>query len=440
MMFGLMAMIMFTAIGGAIDFSRWLHARMETRNAIDAAVLAGARLLQINSLNPEKAMEAAQRYYEANTKGRIPLIEDTVTFKIADDGTKVMAEGGASIETVMLKLIGIESLPLIKLSGAEFAEAILAVGGNAEQSLEVSLMLDVTGSMSGDKLADMQAAAKDLIDIIVWDNQGSHTSKVALVPFAASVNAGDLGPNTVGNGPSNRTFSLMNGSNRRWPRVANCASERQGAQAYTDAAPQSGLVGLVYTSNGSCQPQNAVVPLTSDKALLKSTIDGFTASGSTAGHIGTAWAWYMLSPNWANVLPPSSRPASYARTQELNSEGKPLLEKIAVLMTDGEYNIQYCDTGIRDRNSNGWSSSRGTCTAGNGNSAEQARQLCANMKQAGITVYSVGFQLAQGGEAETTMSQCATSTEHLYSANSGEQLRQAFRDIALKISELYLSK
>ncbi len=441
-MFGLSALVMFLTIGAAVDMGRWLHARSETKSAVDSAVLAGARILQIDSRNPEKAMEAAQRFYEENTKHRAALLDDTISFKVGEGGTTVTAEGAAHIETTFLKLASINSLPLLKLSGSEFSEAILAVGGNAEQSIEVSLMLDVTGSMSGQKLEDMKGAAKDLIDILVWEDQGAHTSRVALVPFSASVNTGSILNSTIQSGPATRSFARMNGWTATWNRATNCASERTGAEAYTDAAPNSegNKVGLVYTSNGNCEPNVAMVPLSADKALLKSTIDGFTAAGSTGGQLGTAWAWYMLSPNWANVLPAGSKPASYAKLSELNSNGKPLLQKIAVLMTDGEYNIQYCSTGIRDRNSNGGWSLRGTCTAPNGSSATQARTLCANMKAAGITVYSVGFQLEAGGEAEATMAQCATSTDHLYTATNGEQLRQSFRDIALKISELYLSK
>ena len=53
------------------------------------------------------------------------------------------------------------------------------------------MMLDVTGSMAGDKIVDLQVAAKDLIDIVVWGDQSKYTSKVALAPFAPAVNVGD---------------------------------------------------------------------------------------------------------------------------------------------------------------------------------------------------------------------------------------------------------
>jgi len=52
-------------------------------------------------------------------------------------------------------------------------------------------------------------------------------------------------------------------------------------------------------TKGTCTvPTSAeVVPLASTKQTLLDKITGLTASGGTAGHLGTAWAWYMLSPN-----------------------------------------------------------------------------------------------------------------------------------------------
>ena len=68
-----------------------------------------------------------------------------------------------------------------------------------------------------------------------------------------------------------------------------------------------------YNSSGYCStPEtNEVVPLTSDKSFLLNKIDGLTATGSTAGALGTAVTWYMLSPKWNSVWPsacPTSAP------------------------------------------------------------------------------------------------------------------------------------
>ncbi len=91
-------------------------------------------------------------------------------------------------------------------------------------------------------------------------------------------------------------------------------------------------------NNDACtlSADDEVLPLTSDKTTLTNKIKNLDIAGSTAGQIGTAWAWYLLSPNW-KALWPSSAALAY-------SPGK--LQKIAVLMTDGEYNLQYDAKGI----------------------------------------------------------------------------------------------
>jgi len=439
-LFGLFIMIMFLAIGGAVDMGRWLHARNATVGAVDAAVLAGARHLQVHG-DEAQAMDQAQKYYEANVKSRPELLVDTIEFNVVDKGTALIAEGNAVIETTFLRLAGIDALQLLSLSGSEYSKALLAVGSNAEFNLEVSMMLDVRGSMSGDKLVAMKEAAKDLVDIVVWEDGGAYTSRVALVPFSKAVNIGSLSSSILKGSATYKQKKNANGDYVWWERAPTCAAERTGANAFTDVTPSgSDRLTTVYNTNGNCSPNNPVVPLTNNKTLLKSTIDSFQATGTTAGHLGTAWAWYTLSPNWGSVFPVSSRPESYSVLSEVNSKGKPVLEKIAVLMTDGEYNTQYCNSGILDKNSLGSSSTKGNCNASGGNSATQARALCAAMKNEGITVYSVGFQLASGGTAEETLSQCATSEDHVYNAQNAEELKQSFRNIALKISALYLSK
>ena len=46
---------------------------------------------------------------------------------------------------------------------------------------------------------------------------------------------------------------------------------------------------------------NLIMPMTKDKTALKARIDKLTTGGSTAGHMGTAWAYYLLSPKWNSI-------------------------------------------------------------------------------------------------------------------------------------------
>ncbi|MCB1512269.1 MAG: VWA domain-containing protein, partial [Hyphomicrobiaceae bacterium] len=290
-----------------------------------------------------------------------------------------------------LSAVGLPELPVNAA-----AQAMISAGGNADSSVEISLMLDVTGSMGGQKIADLKAAAKDLIDIVVWDDQSRQTSRVAIAPFSEHVNVGRadyqaiVGVTPPGSG-----------------NAQTCIRERRGMDRYTDAAPGTGNWFDPGAETWQCKPQSTIMPLSNNKSALKAHIDSLSAEGYTAGHLGTAWAWYTLSPNWNTVWTTNSHAAPYTSKTR----------KIAVLMTDGEYNRAYSGA----------------------TSAEQARAICANMKSSGITVYTIGFQIAAGGEAYQTLSQCASSSSHFFNSTTGNELRQAFREIALQVVTLRLS-
>jgi len=432
-LFGLMAIVLFLTIGGAVDFGRWLHARNQTMSAMDAAVLAAGRALQVGG-DTDAAVAAAQAYYTENTQGRLPLESDSINFVVENDGLSVTAAGNAYIQTPFLSLAHINRLALLDTNGADYSESEIAVGGNSGVNLEISMMLDVTGSMEGDKMDALKIAAKDLIEIVVWDDQSEYTSRVALVPFSEGVFMPYASARNAARGPRPSKITKegsyyddgwqygMHDYHRK-----NCLVERAGGQAFTDAAPGVGAyVNTVYVDNAgdNCKPdnKNKLRPLSDDKVQLKKWVNKLTTSGGTAGHIGTAWAWYTLSPNWNSLWNSSANNAVAYGTAETN--------KIAILMTDGEFNTWYDVDGVNAGYTN---------DATNGSSTTQARTLCTNMKAAGITVYTVGFELSSGSEAATTMAQCATDSSKAFTADDAEQLKQSFRAIALEISKLRLS-
>jgi hypothetical protein len=231
-------------------------------------------------------------------------------------------------------------------------------------------------------------------------------------------------------------------------------TERIGTNAYTDAAPvgTSTYVGKGYfgtNTSTSCgvgnytdAEVNSIYPLTNDTALLKRRIGKLVTAGSTAGHLGTAWAWYLLSPKWNSVLqtafPSSSAAAPYSDLTVLNAKGQPKVRKIAILMTDGDYNINYCK-GAEAKDSD--QSPDINCNSENGKSLAQATALCTAMKApvsgGKIEVYTVGFEVSSA--AKTFLTNCATDAAHYYDATSEVALEAAFRDIALKISTLRLT-
>jgi len=434
--FALGAIVLMLSVGAAVDIGRWLHARDQTQSAVDAAVLAGGRWLQTNSTDDAGAIAAAQNFYKQEIATRLPVLNDSITFAVSSDGQTVYANGTAYIKTPFLGFAGINQLPIIAANQQPIAQATLAVGGNGGQSLEVSMMLDITGSMAGQKLTDLQSSATDLVNILVWADQSQFTSKVAIVPFTEDIRL----PNTTAiNAARGTGLATSKKVSNTTYYLSDCVVERTGTQKYTDAAPKSGQYVMAHyttssTGSGSnkkgvCVVPSPVQPLTSDKTTLLNAISSLQAGGGTAGHLGTAWAWYTLSPNW-NTLWPSNGAAAY---------GSSNLQKIAILMTDGDYNTQYDSNGI---SVNQASASSTYCPqAANGCSGAQAASLCSAMKAAGITIYTVGFTIpSTDTTAINLLTQCASAPNMFYSAADGTQLQQAFRDIAIKLSSLYISK
>jgi Flp pilus assembly protein TadG len=91
----LMATLLMLAVGAAIDVGRWLHARDQTVAAVDAALLAGGRALQANATDEGAAIAAAQQFYTQNTATRLPVVSDTISFAVGNDGISMVANGTA---------------------------------------------------------------------------------------------------------------------------------------------------------------------------------------------------------------------------------------------------------------------------------------------------------------------------------------------------------
>jgi Flp pilus assembly protein TadG len=411
-------------LGGAIDFSRAMSAKSHLRDTLDAAALAvGAT----PNFTLAQAQVIADNFSTANYPSQDLGAPPHIT-SIAANNEQVTVNGEATVPSTMLGLIGIQT---IKVK----ADVTVQRAGN---NMEAALVLDVTGSMAGTRIADLKTAAKDFVDVVVADQQTPYYTKVALVPFSMGVNVGSLanqvrGTPTAGTcntpGCNKYTFTNASGNSTTWTISANCVTERTGTDKYTDVAPSTARVGRIYLENATDCLSSQIVPLSSNKSSLKSTINSLVAEGTTAGHIGTAWGWYMLSPNFSYLFSGSSKPAAYGAAKTI---------KTVVIMTDGEYNTAYCK-GVLSNDSSGSNSDQINCNATNGDPTAQAKQICTNIKAKGIIVYTVGFDLGNSTAALDMLSSCATDAAHFYRPNTGSELKSAFQSIAQSISNLRIA-
>jgi Flp pilus assembly protein TadG len=452
--FSMTAIVMLMTIGAAVDVGRWIHVSRQSQQALDSAVLAGAQVLRSRGTNAPGAvalaMKTAQAFYRENASKRTGLKQQEVEFQLSADRSGFTGAFTAQLDTSMLKIANmVGSSQYDQLAVKAKSEAAISVGANADSNVEVSIMLDTSGSMIGDKFDDMQTAAKALVNAVVWADQSEFTSKVAIAPFSGDV----LLPaawNLAVRGPADITTQYTCGT-RSSPRLCTtvaradpCVVERHGAQAATDVAPgvgtyvtakrirntaQSARNATVYppaptnAAPTTCNQMqtagsyvNSVMALTNNVGDLEDKIDDLVIGTGTAGHIGTAWAWYTLSPNWNSVTGVTAAPYSDTNTH-----------KYAVLMTDGQYNIWHDADGSRNDDSSDTASNR-------------AIAICEGMKDAGITVYTVGFDIADNQDAIDTLAACATSPSHAYVADDGDALISAFQDIGSQLVQLHLRK
>lgn len=238
-----------------------------------------------------------------------------------------------------------------------------------------------------------------------------------------------------------------NTSKRRNP-ISTCVTERD-VHTFTDASYLTTLMGRNYpngnsvnvTANANPCLTDIILPLTTvkgaanstDKSTLNGVANTITASGSTGGQVGVAWAWYMLSSTFNGPWPAANKPAG--------PEAVNPVVKAVVIMTDGEYNSIY-KRGVIAQNSTTGSGDTNSMigeNAGNGSSYEQTAALCTAMKAQGIIVYTVGLAIENTPVAIDMMARCATDQSKAYVAGSGAALRDVFRDIGDNLSQLRIT-
>jgi Flp pilus assembly protein TadG len=418
--FALGGSMLVLCVGLSVDVARMLNAKSHLATALDAAVTSTARDITRGKIEVKDAEKIIRAFLDANLDGEPLSADDVLLTKVAIDpvSSEITASASANVN-MMFPIMGNATVEKVNVNmGAVYSERIV----------EVSMVLDVTGSMAdNNKIGDLKIAAKSAVKSFL--ENGSDNTRVAITPYSWGVNAGGL-------------KSQVRDLNGNVP-ADGCSTERRGPQMFSDASPTAAKVtrandfrffdvgnGNTYTiinGNWSC-PAVPVQPLTKDAKALNSMIDKLQAKGATAGQIGIQWGWYMLSPNWKSVLPVKSEPAAY---------GVSNTEKYMIVMTDGMFNSEA--TGL----SNAAIPSHPGVTLASG---RLALSYCQGIKDRGIKVYTIGFDLKNAGnatqqtEVKRMLTDCAStpvgSEQTFYNAENGDDLKKAFDDIAARIQTL----
>lgn len=488
-----MPVVSMTALAG-VDIHRASNVRMNLQDALDAAALAAARSPYTDDADLTEVGLAALR---ANMQAydNASLIEDEVSFSLDDDGV-VVASAKAKVDTVVADMFLGQYMDV-------------GVGSEVMRSnyrIELALVIDNTGSMrSGGKLQAAQDAATNLVERLAAAAERSTEDdavRIALIPFSQTVRVGaeyqqanwmDRSANATGNdymfdGGANR-IAMFNRMGIDW---AGCVESRPYPYDTLDTAPthtnrdtlfvhyfapdepdineyrdwsrwyrtdnnylDDGLsdsssnkdwwkrlrrtqkyYGTPNTWGGKGPNRGCtlepVTRLTTDYDAITASIDAMTASGNTNIPIGLMWGWHALSPR--------------APFGDGRPYGEPRLQKIAILMTDGDNvnstypnpnNSTYAGVGYIGQGQLGvteTSSSRQRRDAMDGRLAE----LCANMQESEIVIYTVGV----GVDARTQdlLRDCATTSDNFFNVSGASGIADAFDRIAGSIENLRISR
>jgi len=390
-------LIMFVLAGGAVDIIRMTILRAELQEATDSAVLAAASLT--NARAPETV---AQDYFDKNfNKSRFGLNSvdfNPVVLANSLERKAVRATARTEMPTVFLGVLDIINGTPGRFE--KFAIEVSSEASESEQFLEVALVVDISGSMSGPKITNLRSASETFIDKIFDDSDAGQTS-FSLIPFSANVNIEPL------------FDDFADTSSLPLPVAKPCLLYEDEDFDRFDI-PQRNSVDQTGTGEiDECAPTAAIFN-TDNRIDLVNTAKSLSADGRTDGHIGLMWGLKALSPDLRGRLG-----GTYPdRPLDLNEK----TVKVLVLMSDGNLNPADVPDAV---------------TAFNDATAT-FEDMCDDARNDGILVFTIGFQIASGSAADTLLSACATSVSQYYFVESTD-LNTAFSSIATSIRKLRIT-
>jgi len=216
--FALTAIPVFGMVALAVDYGRAVNAKTQLQNATDSAALIAVRL---TGGDEQARIEAAKKTFAANYR---PYGQAQVAPSVVFDGGTVRVTATDYVPTSIAGLAGLSEFTVNAQIGATMLSG---------KKLELSMMIDLTGSMSQTrngqtKLSGLKEAAADLLDILFPnDAVTSDSVRIAIAPFADYVNAGQWAPTATGLPDTGGTYANI--TNLGSTRQANFRGNYTGA-------------------------------------------------------------------------------------------------------------------------------------------------------------------------------------------------------------------
>lgn len=318
-----MFLVFMLMAGIGIDTMRHEMERTRLAAVADAASLAGAA-----APNNDAAKTVVEDYFAKN--GMLEYLdsfgEDDI--QITLNTAKVTVNTSIDVETYLMRIMGIETLSA-------------AAGATAEKrvpKLEISLVVDVSGSMRGAKLTNLKTAAKQFVTTII-NSADAGDAVISIVPFSFGVTPPDVVYEALSKDETHTNSTCLVFSEDDFGDTAIDPDTTYAQQIYTSHYDVYGDFDTLSQEWRSCYDDDyfRFLPYSTNITELHAKIDSLEADGNTSGHLGIKWGAALLDPAFDTVAQAvdanlTNIPAEY---NELETQ------KVIVMMGDGKNTASY---------------------------------------------------------------------------------------------------
>ncbi len=296
------------SIGLSIDGARAWLVKSRLSQAIDAAGLAGGRVIS----SPTRDTDI-QMFFNANFPADFMKAQvDGPHIAVDTDLTTITLNARATLPTTFMRVVGINELTVR-------ADTVIK---RTDRGMELVLVMDNTGSMrTNDRIGKMKVAATQLVNFLYGNRETVPNFWVGLVPYVAVVNIGAVAhptwavPHTASSFEVvSMTRSTVTFDDSNEPRTAivcvNINASFSGQLRSGYIVDVTGASDAKYNGRFMMRAGNGASAPSGDFGPGSIASPGCPIDNSN----NTTRFWYQISPtaNWYDLTPVQSMPATPA--------------------------------------------------------------------------------------------------------------------------------
>lgn len=387
-------------VGVSFDYARAENVRSKLQRATDMASLALSKLTD----NYDNPTDAAQRFIRAMLEGEgVDASSMRVGAKVDKTLNSKSATVSASLDTDLF-FAGF-------FTADEFTVAVSSSAAERYRHMEISLVLDISGSMgSNSKIRRLKEAATEFLQIMLKSDTDAEFTTLNIIPYGGDVMLGE---------PFDKFLKPL-WRLTPWNGCIDLGKEPLHGQVLS-IGTYNPTPAINFGSQWVCpQSWNRTLFRENDLDTLVDHVEGLRALGpSTSTDVGAHWGLAALLPDWRPHLPGNVTEAP----REMNGE----VTKKLIIMTDGAINGPHrlFGTKVKTLYDSLFASNR-------------LRGVCDAAKDSGVEVFTIGFEVNSHWMLDL-LKDCATSSKHYFDP-SGTQISDVFKSIAFRLAPLRLTQ